>query len=365
MDHGTVDIYDQRGLAWAATHATAGRRAEAASFAERVAPGALRLDMGCGAGRYLPHLRTPAVAFDASAVMLAACRDAVPDALYVQADVEHLPFARHSVGGAWSWMTHLHVPRVRLPLALWDLHRALAVGTPFEIQLLEGVFEGNDLPGDEVGGRFFAGWTPSRLLDVVTGAGFDIEPDSVIVSGDELRLRARRARTLADTVRPDIRLLVCGVNPSLYSADAGVGYGRPGNRFWPAALAAGIVTRDRDPLDAVTRHGMGMTDFVKRATRTAAEVTDDEYRKGFARVGRLVEWLAPGVVCFVGLSGWRSAVNPKAVAGLQPESIGGRPAYLMPSTSGLNARTTVGQLAEHLAAAAAVADAAGVGKAAL
>ena len=34
---------------------------------------------------------------------------------------------------------------------------------------------------------------------------------------------------------------MCGLNPSLYAADAGVGFARPGNRFWPAALAAGIV----------------------------------------------------------------------------------------------------------------------------
>jgi TDG/mug DNA glycosylase family protein len=255
-------------------------------------------------------------------------------------------------------MTHLHVPRHRLPLALWELHRVLAVGAPFGLQVLEGAYEGARLPDDEVGGRFFAGWTADRLVDTVVGGGFTVEADSVVVDGDEIRLRARRARTLADTVRPGMRLLVCGVNPSPYSADSGVGYGRPGNRFWPAALSAGLVTRDRDPLHAVMHHGMGMTDFVKRATRTAAEVTGDEYRRGFVRVGRLVEWLRPGAVCFVGLSGWRSAVDPTAVAGVQPETIGGRPAYLMPSTSGLNAHATVDLLADHLRAAAALADAA-------
>lgn len=356
MDHGTVDRYDHEGLTWAAEHATARRLGDAEAFAHQVRSGAPRLDMGCGAGRYLPYLGTPAVAFDASAVMLAACRDALPDALYVRADIEHLPFARHAVAGAWSWMTHHHVPRARLPLALWDLHRTLAVGSPFELQVQLGDREGHGVPGDALAGRLVAAWTPPKLVDVVTGAGFEVEPESVVASGDEVRLRARRARTLADTVRPGMRLLICGINPSPYSADAGVGYGRPGNRFWPAALAAGIVTKDRDPLHAVVHHRMGMTDVVKRPTRTAAEVTDDECRQGFARVGRLAQWLQPGVVCFVGLSGWRSAVNPKAIAGLQPESVGGRPAYLMPSTSGLNARSQVGHLAEHLAAAASVAD---------
>ena len=356
MERSTVEIYDDRGLDWAASHAEPGRRIEAESFARRVVPGAARMDMGCGAGRYLPYLGAPTVAFDASSVMLAACRAAVPGALYVQADVEHLPFARQSIGGAWSWMTHLHVPRHRLPLALWDVQRALTVGAPFELQVLEGSYEGAELPGDGVGGRFFAGWSADRLVDQVTGAGFDVDEGSVVVSGDELRLRAVRARTLADTVGEGMRLLICGVNPSLYSADAGVGYARAGNRFWSAAVAADVVARDRDALDALHRHGVGMTDFVKRATRTAAEVTGEEYRRGFARVERLVAWLQPGVVCFVGLSGWRTVVNAKAVAGVQPEGIGGRPAYVVPSTSGLNARTPLAELVDHLRTAVAVAD---------
>lgn len=346
-----MEIYDDRGLGWASTHATPSRRDEAESFADRVRQGTVRIDLGCGAGRYLPHLGRPVIAFDASSVMLDACRAMVPDALYVRGDVELLPFARGSVEGAWSWMTHLHVERDRLPLALWDLHRVLAVGAPFEVRVLEGEYEGHALNGDEVGGRFFAGWRPGRLHDVVTGAGFAVEEGSLAVSGDEVGLRAVRSRTLADTVGRGMRLLVCGVNPSLYSADAGVGYARPGNRFWPAALAAGIVGRDRDPTDALSAYGMGMTDFVKRATRTAAEVTEDEYRLGFERVERLVRWLQPGAVCFVGLSGWRTAVNRRAVAGTQAERIGGRPAYVMPSTSGLNARTPLEELARHLRAA--------------
>jgi double-stranded uracil-DNA glycosylase len=110
------------------------------------------------------------------------------------------------------------------------------------------------------------------------------------------------------------------------------------------------VDRDRDPVAALAQ-GVGMTDFVKRPTRSAAEVTPEEYRAGFARVERLTEWLQPGAVCFTGLSGWRTTINRKAIAGLQPERIGGRPAYVMPSTSGLNARTPVSELAEHLRAA--------------
>jgi TDG/mug DNA glycosylase family protein len=356
VQHDTVAIYDDRGLVWARAHARAGRKDDAQAFATQAGDGLLRMDIGCGAGRYAPYLGHPLIGFDASPVMLNQCRLEAPGGLYVVGDVEALPFATRSIGGGWSCMTHLHVPRLRLPLALWDLQRVLTVGAPFDIQVLAGTYEGNDLPDDDVGGRFFAGWQPQSLTDVVSGAGFEVDGTSVVVSGDEVRLRATRARTLADTVGPGMRLLICGLNPSVYSADAGTPFARPGNRFWPAALEAGLVRRDRDPIDALVTSGIGLTDLVKRATRTAAELDGDEYRDGLARVDRLVRWLQPGAVCFVGLAGWRAVVDRNAVAGLQPQPLGDRPVYVMPSTSGLNGRSRLADLIAHLSAAASLAD---------
>ena len=315
-----------------------------------VDPAALWIDLGGGPARHPDTVGGPDIFLDRSVAVLDACRRQNPDVLCVQGDVEHLPIRRGSVGGARWWMTDHRLPRVRLPLALWEVHRILAVGSPLAFQMVRTENDVGDLALGAVRSEI-DGWAADRLTDVLTGAGFEIEYRSVVVSDRDVRLRATRARTLADTVGEGMRLLVCGVNPSPYSADVGVGYGRPGNRFWPAALAAGIVSRDRDPVDALLGHHVGMTDFVKRATRQAAEVTADEYHSGLRRVERLVRWLQPGAVCFVGLSGWRTVVNGKAAAGLQTERIGGRPAYVMPSTSGLNAHSSPAQLAAHLEAA--------------
>jgi TDG/mug DNA glycosylase family protein len=218
-----------------------------------------------------------------------------------------------------------------LPLLFHRAHRNLGAGTRINVTVTGGI--GRD-----------------RLVDLVDGAGWTLLYDPVAAAPEHLEFQVERRHTLADTVGPRMRLLVCGVNPSPYSADVGVGYGRPGNRFWPAVLATGIVAVDRDPMAALAA-GMGMTDFAKRATRTAAEVTQDEYEAGFDRVTRLVTWLAPGAVCFVGLSGWRTVVDRHAVAGVQPATVAGRPVYVMPSTSGLNARSTPSDLAHHLTAA--------------
>ena len=157
-----------------------------------------------------------------------------------------------------------------------------------------------------------------------------------------------RQLTLPDVVGPDMRLLVCGLNPSLYSAERGVGFARPGNRFWPAARAAGLVELDRDPRRALADHGVGMTDLVKRATRRAAELEPAEYRAGLARLDAVVAWLAPARVCVVGLSGWRAAIDRRAAAGWQTRGVGGRPTYLMPNPSGINASASLAHLTEHL-----------------
>jgi TDG/mug DNA glycosylase family protein len=98
----------------------------------------------------------------------------------------------------------------------------------------------------------------------------------------------------------------------------------------------------------VREHGVGFTDLVKRATVSAAELSTSEYRDGWTRVERLVEWLQPGAVCFVGLAGYRAAVHKTAVAGWQDRTVGGRRAYVMPNPSGLNAHATVDVLAAHL-----------------
>jgi TDG/mug DNA glycosylase family protein len=313
----------------------------------------VRIDVGAGAGRYTNDLGRPVVALDASAHMLSLLRDAAPAALAVRADLEALPFRRHGLEGAWSNMAYQHLRSVDVPLALHDLHRSLAPGSPLDAQVLAGEYEGRALADDAIGGRYFAGWTPERWRDVLVGAGFVVE--HVEQERDATRARATAAVTLADTVGAGMRLLVCGLNPSIFSAERGVGFARPGNRFWPAALAAGLVTRTHDARHALREHGIGMTDLCKRATVASAELTRDEYREGAARVERLVAWLAPAAVCFVGLEGWRAAVDRKAAPGVQPEPFGGRPAYLLPSTSGLNAHSRPADLAEHLRRAAALA----------
>ena len=357
MERATVEVYEERAGEWRAGRS--GQHVEAAErFAATVEPGAVRVDLGCGPGFHLPALGRPVVALDAARSILDLARDAAPGAWLVQADLEAPPFRDRSLGGAWARASYLHVPRVLLPLALARLHWVLTPGAPFVVYVRLGDQEGALAEDGDFPGRFFAEWREEGLRDVLVGAGFDVAEifEDRGHRAEFLVARARRARSLPDSVGGDMRVLVCGLNPSLYAADRGVGYARPGNRFWPAARAAGLLVRDRDPLDALLSHGVGMTDLVKRATRSAAELGAPEYVVGVGRLERLVGWLRPRVVCFVGLTGWRAGIDRRAAAGLQPQGFAGVPAYVMPSTSGANAHAQIGELTAHLRAVRALAE---------
>jgi TDG/mug DNA glycosylase family protein len=328
------------------------------------------LDAGGGAGHHLEARRrrdARVVGLDASAAMLSLARPGRLTVL-VRGDLGRLPFRRGALGGAWAARSYDHLARPLLPLALADLHDSLVVGAPFELE----VFDGDEDPGPVVAeplpGRSVAAWPPALLRDVVIGAGFDV--DSLVVEaghpttaessatrcadGGRIIVRARRAATLPDRVLPGMVLLVCGLNPSHYAAERGVPFARPGNRFWPALIAAGLASRPGEPSHALHHHGVGFTDLVKRATRRADDLSAAEYRAGAARLEQLVRWLQPAAVCFLGLSGYRLAVDPAATAGPLPGGFAGRPAYLMPNPSGLNAHTKPAGFAEHLRRAAAL-----------
>jgi double-stranded uracil-DNA glycosylase len=201
--------------------------------------------------------------------------------------------------------------------------------------------------------RLFAQWQEGELLSVLTGAGF-VAMETERFEG-ALVMRGRSGRTLADTITDSMRVLLVGLNPSVHSADAGFGFAGPGNRFWPALALADPSTIDaaRDPVALVQRHGIGMTDLVKRATPRADEISKVEYVEGIDRLERLCRWLQPKAVCIVGLSGWRAAVDRKAASGWQDRFMGGCPVYVMPNPSGLNAHDTVDTLAHHLRCALA------------
>jgi double-stranded uracil-DNA glycosylase len=158
-----------------------------------------------------------------------------------------------------------------------------------------------------------------------------------------------------------LRLLFVGINPGLWTAATQSHFARPGNRFYPALLRAGIVTTPIDPAagmsdedrDELRRRGIGITNVVARATARADELTPEELRTGGQRLRDLVTERRPAVVAVAGITAYRTAFGqPRAAVGEQPGRWGSSRVFVVPNPSGLNAHATVDSLAVAYAAAA-------------
>lgn len=369
MDRRTRAIYESKAESWLA------RRGVDAPALRRLAELALALrknarvaDLGCGPGWYGERLRRrghSVVGLDASDSMLRAARRAAPKLWLARGDLARLPFAAASLDGVWAKNSYIHLPLRELAPALADLHRALRPGAPVALSLLDfefakpsarerarGWLERRQLGELALRGRLFSLLAPGLARDLFEGAGFraiSVDP------AERIWIRALRARALPDFVRPGLRLLVVGLNPSPIASQTGIAFAGANNRFWPAAVAAGWVERERDPRAAL-RRGVGFTDLAKRVTSSANAIRAREYRHGVERIARLARAFRPRAVVFVGLEGYRRALDPRARPGVVRGGFAGRPAYLAPSTSGRNAAASLADLVRHFRRARALAD---------
>ena len=160
-------------------------------------------------------------------------------------------------------------------------------------------------------------------------------------------LEAARALTVPDVVADDLRLLVVGINPGLWTAWAGHHFARPGNRFWKALHAGGLTHRVLDPSEEalLLERGIGVTNMVQRTTAAAAELTPEEIRAGGERLAALVARHRIRTVAILGMGAYRTAFGrPRAGLGLQPETIAGAAVWVLPNPSGLQARYGVEEI---------------------
>ncbi|NYF16357.1 TDG/mug DNA glycosylase family protein [Microbacterium sp. AK009] len=168
-----------------------------------------------------------------------------------------------------------------------------------------------------------------------------------------------RDQTVPDLLPERLRLLFVGINPGLWTAATGAHFARPGNRFYPALVAAGIlphlprITEDgmsAADRDLLLQRGIGITNLVRRATARADELSREELRAGASALTVLVGEQHPPVVAVVGLTAYRQGFDrPRAVSGEQTELLAGARLWVVPNPSGLNAHDTVESLARAYA----------------
>ncbi|RII13938.1 G/U mismatch-specific DNA glycosylase [Streptomyces sp. YIM 130001] len=147
-----------------------------------------------------------------------------------------------------------------------------------------------------------------------------------------------------------LRVLFCGINPSLLTAATGHHFARPGNRFWPVLHRSGFTTRQLLPAEQeeLLSYGLGITNVVARATARADELAPAELVAGGRVLTGTVERLRPTWLAVVGVTAYRTAfAERQAQIGPQQTRIGGSRVWVLPNPSGLNARWSLDAMSEE------------------
>jgi double-stranded uracil-DNA glycosylase len=153
-----------------------------------------------------------------------------------------------------------------------------------------------------------------------------------------------------DLLKPDLKLLFCGYNPSLVSGRSGYHYAHPGNRFWRVLFAAGITDRLYKPEEdaRLLNLGIGFTNLCPRPTRRADELNREEIRAGAAALRAKLERFKPRAVAYTGISvyKWYRATSKASWGAQEDAAVPGVTDVVVPSPSGLN-RMFFEELVEH------------------
>ena len=190
-------------------------------------------------------------------------------------------------------------------------------------------------------------------------------PAALLRPTKEELLAAEGAR-MPDVIAPGLRVLFCGINPSVYSAVVRHHFARPGNRFWPALYASGFTDRllaPHEQQELLTR-GLGITNVVEEASVSADSLTARDYAEGGRKLEAKVRRYQPRYLAVLGIVAWRAAfARPRAVLGLQPEPLGGARVWVLPNPSGLNAHYRPADLARLFGELRRAVDAEGLARA--
>ena len=143
-----------------------------------------------------------------------------------------------------------------------------------------------------------------------------------------------------DYLRKGLDIVFVGYNPGERSARLGHYYAGIGNQFWPLLYEAGLVPKPLTYEDdqRILDFNFGLTDLVKRPSRSSADVTAAETLAGVRLLHEKLLRYQPWIVCFNGKGIYPRLTGQQCFLGLQNERIGGSLVFVLPSTSARNGR---------------------------
>lgn len=140
-------------------------------------------------------------------------------------------------------------------------------------------------------------------------------------------------------VEPGLKTIFVGTNPGEKSARIGHYFAGTSNMFWKL-LHESKLTEERltTELDyKIRKYGYGLTDVIKRPTRSTTELRKMDAKGSKKRLDSLIHDNYPEFVAFIGKAGLRYYLGNDTLPvkyGLQDFTISKSNVYLLPSTSG-------------------------------
>lgn len=150
---------------------------------------------------------------------------------------------------------------------------------------------------------------------------------------------------LPDLLDYSLKLVFCGFNPGVKSAEVGHRYAHRSNDFWKFIYESGIVNEKltyEDDESMRDRFGIGFTELVMRPTKGIEEIPAVEMQKNVPRLIETINKYNPKVLCLVGRGIWDSILKFSKIKqknfswGLQEDQkLFKCKCFVVPSTSGL------------------------------
>jgi double-stranded uracil-DNA glycosylase len=144
---------------------------------------------------------------------------------------------------------------------------------------------------------------------------------------------------LPDILTVGLKVVFCGINPGMRSAQVGYHFANRSNRFWRAIYLAGFTAKELQPEEAceLLDYGCGLTSAVQRPTVGAGDLSRADFIEARPKFEEKMREYRPRHLAFLGKPAYAAFLNErKLLWGRQAAPFGGATVWVLPNPSGLN-----------------------------
>lgn len=120
---------------------------------------------------------------------------------------------------------------------------------------------------------------------------------------------------LKDIIATNLKVLFCGINPGLKSADDGHHFSGRSNRFWKVLYQSGLTPYEIEAVNDndILKFGYGLTTAVARATSRADQLSKEEFDESLESFRVKIAEFQPKYVAFLGKAAYQAFSQKKEI----------------------------------------------------